>query len=246
MTPSTQITMQPPDISFQQPWQMLLDQLYAQIDRQAFNDYVRDTRVLDFSEGVLTLAAPSAYARDWLSSRLASTIRRQIAPLVGQPVELRVIFEEAPTLPTAGDSANSAQKKNGTFRVVEINKPIEPPDSEANRAAVAKKTVKKTAQRAGNTAGLAEAAPAAPEAFTLTAFVLTAPELQQPASEPTSAAILQPMPEQGRGSADSRGSVDNAELPLRAEAQTVLLSAGEADERDCDALMIEESADSIE
>ncbi len=57
-----------------QAWQSVLAQLQMEMPKASFNTWVRDTHPLFCENGILTVAVPNAYARDWLESRLASTV----------------------------------------------------------------------------------------------------------------------------------------------------------------------------
>ena len=61
-------------MNLDQSWQSVLGQLQMEMPRASFDTWVRDTRPLSCEGGVLTIGVRNAYARDWLESRLASTI----------------------------------------------------------------------------------------------------------------------------------------------------------------------------
>ena len=57
-------------------WQAVLAQLQAEMPRASFDTWVRDTQPISFDEQVLSIGVRNAYARDWLESRLESTVNR--------------------------------------------------------------------------------------------------------------------------------------------------------------------------
>jgi chromosomal replication initiator protein len=59
-----------------QAWQSVLAQLQLDMAKASFDTWVRDTRPVSYENGTLTIAVPNAYARDWIESRLASTVNR--------------------------------------------------------------------------------------------------------------------------------------------------------------------------
>ena len=61
-------------------WQSAIGQLQMEMPKASFDTWVRDTRVVSYEEGVVTIGVRNAYARDWLDNRLASTVRRVTAP----------------------------------------------------------------------------------------------------------------------------------------------------------------------
>ncbi len=72
-----------------QAWQATLGQLQMDMPKASFETWVRDARVLDHSNGVFTIGVQNAYARDWLDSRLASTVSRLLTGLMGSTQEVR-------------------------------------------------------------------------------------------------------------------------------------------------------------
>ncbi len=87
---------------------MVTDQLRFQMDKKAFDAYIRDTRLLRFESEVLHIASPSAYARDWAASRLSSTVQGLIAPLIGRPVKVRFVFQDGSEALPGTNNAPSA------------------------------------------------------------------------------------------------------------------------------------------
>src|SRR6266545_7216776 len=59
-----------------QAWQSVLGQLQLDMPRASFETWVRDTRPVAYDNRTLTIGVRNAYARDWLESRLASTVNR--------------------------------------------------------------------------------------------------------------------------------------------------------------------------
>jgi hypothetical protein len=50
----------------EQAWQSVLGQLQMEMPRASFDTWVRDTRVVSYAEGSMTIGVNNAYARDWL------------------------------------------------------------------------------------------------------------------------------------------------------------------------------------
>jgi hypothetical protein len=57
-------------------WQMALDQLRLNMPKASFDIWVRDTSFVSFNDGVFTIGTPNANGREWLASRLTSTLTR--------------------------------------------------------------------------------------------------------------------------------------------------------------------------
>lgn len=73
-------------------WNSVLSALQAEMPRASFDTWVRDTVPLSLTDGVLTIAARNAYARDWLDSRIWVRARQ----LLGESVsDLRFVVADA-------------------------------------------------------------------------------------------------------------------------------------------------------
>jgi hypothetical protein len=73
-------------LTFEQAWQSVLDQLQMDMPKASFDTWVRDTRAVSFENNVLTVGARNAYARDWLESRLVSTVSRLLVGILNTDV----------------------------------------------------------------------------------------------------------------------------------------------------------------
>jgi len=72
-------------------WQSVLGQLQMEMPRASFNTWVKDTNAIQFQEGIFTVGAKNAYARDWLENRLSSTIVRLLSGILDQDVNLEFV-----------------------------------------------------------------------------------------------------------------------------------------------------------
>ncbi len=81
----------------EQAWQMTLDQLRLEMPKADFDTWVSSAHFVAFGDGVLTIGIPNAYGRDWLASRLTSTVNRLLTGILDQPVEVQfTVMEEMP------------------------------------------------------------------------------------------------------------------------------------------------------
>ncbi len=96
-------------------WKKVLQQFQREMSPSSFNTWVRPSRVLNFDGKTLTIAAPNAYARDWLESRLTNGLKRKLVGLLGYPVDVQFVVH-----PSSGEG-------NKTQREVE-QKPSEVPE----------------------------------------------------------------------------------------------------------------------
>ena len=110
----------------QQAWRSVLDQLQTQMPRASFERWVRDTRAVSLADGVLTIAARSASAREWLENRLATTVERMLVGILN--AEVSVVFaageDKDQTLAMAGEQ-NADQELDTRNRKMSASDPEE-------------------------------------------------------------------------------------------------------------------------
>ena len=75
-------------------WQMALDQLRLDMPKASFDTWVRDTSFVSFNDGVFTIGTPNAYGREWLASRLTSTLTRLMTGILNQQLVVEFIVTE--------------------------------------------------------------------------------------------------------------------------------------------------------
>lgn len=95
-----------------QAWQSVLGQLQMEMPKASFDTWVRDTRPLTYENGAMTVGVPNAYARDWLESRLASTVSRLLVGVLNSNVAVNFVVaqgDEAETVET--EAADSVQNE---------------------------------------------------------------------------------------------------------------------------------------
>src|SRR5512136_1281592 len=74
-----------------QAWQSALGQLQMEMPKASFDTWVRDTRIASYVDGLFTVTVRNAYARDWLESRLSSTVRRLLMGIMNRSVEVAFV-----------------------------------------------------------------------------------------------------------------------------------------------------------
>lgn len=77
--------------SVEHAWISVLGQLQAEMSKAAFNTWVWDTKAIHLEDGELSIGARNAYARDWLESRLTSTVQRMLAGIMNCEVSVRFV-----------------------------------------------------------------------------------------------------------------------------------------------------------
>lgn len=72
-------------------WQATLGQLQMEMPKAAYDTWVRDTELLSYEDGSFMIGVQNAYARDWLQSRLSSTVTRLLTGIMNRTVEVRFV-----------------------------------------------------------------------------------------------------------------------------------------------------------
>jgi hypothetical protein len=78
----------------QKAWQLVLGQLQMEMPRASFDAWVRGTQALSYDNGLFTIGVCNAYARDWLSSRLASTVSRLLIGIMNRTVDVDFVISQ--------------------------------------------------------------------------------------------------------------------------------------------------------
>lgn len=87
----------------EQAWQTVLAQLQMDMPRASFDTWVRDTRPVGYENGLLTVGVRNAYARDWLDSRLATTVNRLLIDTLNSKVSVNFIVSQSEETPSTTD-----------------------------------------------------------------------------------------------------------------------------------------------
>jgi chromosomal replication initiator protein len=74
-----------------QAWQSALGQLQMEMPKASFDTWVRDTLIESYDDGLFTIGVSNAYARDWLESRLSSTVTRLLMGIMNRPVDVTFV-----------------------------------------------------------------------------------------------------------------------------------------------------------
>ena len=68
----------------EQAWQSTLGQLQMEMPKASFDTWVRDTVMISYEDGLFTIGVGNVYARDWLDSRLSSTVHRLLMGMMNR------------------------------------------------------------------------------------------------------------------------------------------------------------------
>lgn len=75
-------------MNLQQAWQATLGQLQMEMPKASFDTWVRNAEPVKQNGNEVTIGVQNAYARDWLDSRLSSTITHLLAGYMETPVDV--------------------------------------------------------------------------------------------------------------------------------------------------------------
>lgn len=81
-------------MNVEKAWQSVLGQLQMEMPRASFDTWVRDTRPVKYENGLMTITVRNAYARDWLESRLASTVNRLLIGIMDSNVSVNFVVSQ--------------------------------------------------------------------------------------------------------------------------------------------------------
>ncbi len=68
-----------------QAWQATMGQLQMEMSKAAFDTWVRSAELVSYQEDIFKVGVQNAYARDWLDSRLSSTVSRLLTGIMSRP-----------------------------------------------------------------------------------------------------------------------------------------------------------------
>ncbi len=111
----------------EQAWQAAVGQLQMEMPKAAYDTWVRDADLIAYEDGVFMVGVANAYARDWLESRLTSTLTRMLTGIMNRTCAVRFsVWQGEPSatqsedflglLPDPGETTQSdslASRSNG-------------------------------------------------------------------------------------------------------------------------------------
>lgn len=75
----------------EQAWLAAQGQLQLEMPKAAYDTWVRDADYFSYEDGMFVISVHNAYARDWLESRLSSTVVRILTGMMNRTVTVRFI-----------------------------------------------------------------------------------------------------------------------------------------------------------
>jgi chromosomal replication initiator protein len=112
-------------VKAKQAWQAALGQLQMEMPKATYDTWVRDADFIAFEDGSFLIGVQNAYARDWLESRLTSTITRMLTGLMNCTVEVQfVVWQEEKKV--EGLQENQEPVPSPTAEAPPTNSPLNP------------------------------------------------------------------------------------------------------------------------
>jgi chromosomal replication initiator protein DnaA len=71
-----------------------MGQLQMEMSKAAFDTWISNAELVSYERDIYTIGVQNAYARDWLESRLTSTVSRLLTGLTGQPQSVRFVVTQ--------------------------------------------------------------------------------------------------------------------------------------------------------
>jgi len=68
-------------------WKATLGELELQMTKATFNTWLRDAKLISYTENEFVIGVRNDYAKDWLDNRLNDTISRTLRAIIGKKVD---------------------------------------------------------------------------------------------------------------------------------------------------------------
>jgi chromosomal replication initiator protein len=102
-------------------WQAALGHLQVDLPKTTFDTWVRDAELIAYEDGSFIIGVQNAYARDWLDSRLKTTITRLLTGIMDRTVEVRFTVWQPTPGPTHTPEAISLPQDNPSSNTYTAN-----------------------------------------------------------------------------------------------------------------------------
>jgi hypothetical protein len=116
--------------ALQEAWQLVLGRLRPEMSKAHYETWVEPLRPLSYRDGVVTIGASNPYGRDWVESRLKSSLSRLLEGVYNAPLDVQVVVANGFT-PQVGESMG-VDANEGSQEPLEA--PVETPAAEAPAA----------------------------------------------------------------------------------------------------------------
>jgi chromosomal replication initiator protein len=73
-------------------WLAALGQLQLELPKSSYETWVRHAELVSYKEDIFTIGVQNAYARDWLESRVSSTISKYLSGVMNKPQSVQFVI----------------------------------------------------------------------------------------------------------------------------------------------------------
>lgn len=111
-----------------QAWQAAMGQLQMEMPKASFDTWVRNSELVSYEDMTFTIGVTNAYARDWLESRLSSTVVRILTGLMEGPQQVKFIvwhkdYQEQPVEKKQEKSDAKVKEHTPQVVITTVNSP---------------------------------------------------------------------------------------------------------------------------
>ncbi len=107
----------------EQAWQATLGQLQMDMSKAAFDTWVRGSEMVSYEDGIFTVGVQNPYARDWLESRLSSTVTRILAGIMDRPESVNFVVWQKDT-PGGEETEAAILEENATGSPAQVTNSV--------------------------------------------------------------------------------------------------------------------------
>ena len=77
-----------------QAWQATQGQLQMDMPKASYDTWVKDANLISHQEDMFTIGVPNSYARDWLETRLVTTVSRLLSGMMGSSQKVEFVVKQ--------------------------------------------------------------------------------------------------------------------------------------------------------
>jgi hypothetical protein len=108
-------------------WQLVLGRLRPEMSKALFETWVEPLHPLSFRNGVVTVGAANPYGRDWVESRLKSSLTHLFEGVYGVPLAVQIVVNNG-FMPTPEMVDSTPTKNSETLALPETTNPSPTPE----------------------------------------------------------------------------------------------------------------------
>ncbi len=105
-------------------WELALAELQKEMARATFEKWLAGVRLVGYADGTMTIGLPGDEAREWVASRLTSTLTRSLLGIMNRPVELAFVTITPEAVAAAGpeQDGDPAGEETGGVDLFELQR----------------------------------------------------------------------------------------------------------------------------